>query len=50
MSEATVERVATPAVHLPPGPTFNRALMGIGFALFRRPIVARLADRDGPAG
>ena len=44
MSEATITEV--PAVRLPPGPTVSRALMGIGFALFRRPVVARLADKD----
>lgn len=49
MSEATVERIDTPAIKLPPGPTFNRAVLGIGFALFRRPVVARLASRYGPA-
>ncbi|MCV7429990.1 cytochrome P450 [Mycolicibacterium bacteremicum] len=49
MSEVTVDRTDTPAVNLPPGPTFNRAVLGIGFALFRRPVVARLADRYGSA-
>ncbi|QVI28127.1 cytochrome P450 [Mycolicibacterium neoaurum] len=49
MSEATVERIDTPAIKLPPGPTFNRAVLGIGFALFRRPVVARLAGRYGSA-
>lgn len=47
MSEATITEV--PAVRLPPGPTVSRALMGIGFALFRRPVVARLADKYGSA-
>jgi hypothetical protein len=48
MSEATVQRVGTPTVNLPPGPGRNPAL-GVGFALFRRPVVARLAKRYGPA-
>ncbi|CAN7672308.1 cytochrome P450 [Mycolicibacterium frederiksbergense] len=47
MSEATITEV--PAVHLPPGPTAGKTLTGIGFALFRRPVVARLARRYGPA-
>ncbi|MGW0163265.1 cytochrome P450 [Mycobacterium sp. NPDC003323] len=49
MSEATAERIDIPEVNLPPGPTFNRAVLGIGFALFRRPVVARLATKYGPA-
>lgn len=50
MSETTVTEIpATPAAHLPPGPKINRALLGIGFALFRRPVVAHLAGRYGKA-
>ena len=50
MSEATItESAQRPAVHLPPGPTVSRALLGVGFALFRRPVVDHLADKYGSA-
>ena len=52
MSEATIDRTVdtTPAtVRVPPSPPLPKAMQAVGYALFRRQIVGRLAVRYGGA-
>ncbi|MGH3583671.1 MAG: cytochrome P450 [Mycobacterium sp.] len=50
MTETATEQPILPrAAHLPPGPRVARALQGVTFALFRRPMTEMLVRRYGPA-